>query len=402
MTRVFKLIHLHFPDVTAFLLAGLLVGPYCLGRLGIPGLGFASMKAVDSLSVLSNTALGFIAFAIGNEFRLSQLKATGKQATVIGIIQAVTATILVDLALVGLHFCFGEDVFPLSAAITLGAIAAATAPAATLMVVRQYKAKGEVTDLLLPIVALDDAGIAEALKGGELNVYAIIVDPILEIICSLILGAALGALLTELEKLFFSNSNRLSLSIGFVVLTIALSSVRIPLGEIEISFSSLLVCMMLGTVFCNMSDYSADIMSRADKWTAPLFATFFVISGAGLELSVFRYPVVLLIGLVYIVTRCLGKYFGASFSSTITGCSENVRKYLGITLFPQAGVALGMVVMAQSLGGSEASLIRNVILFSVLVYEIAGPMLTKMALTAAGEIDSIPAQKKTRERFAHR
>ena len=412
MTRVFKLIHLHFPDVTAFLLAGLLVGPYCLGRLGIPGLGFASMKAVDSLSVLSNTALGFIAFAIGNEFRLSQLKATGKQATVIGIIQAVTATILVDLALVGLHFCFGEDTLPLSAAITLGAIAAATAPAATLMVVRQYKAKGEVTDLLLPIVALDDAvgliifavsfGIAEALKGGELNVYAIIVDPILEIICSLILGAALGALLTELEKLFFSNSNRLSLSIGFVVLTIALSSVRIPLGEIEISFSSLLVCMMLGTVFCNMIDYSADIMSRADKWTAPLFATFFVISGAGLELSVFRYPAVLLIGLVYIVTRCLGKYFGASFSSAIMGCSENVRKYLGITLFPQAGVALGMVVMAQSLGGSEASLIRNVILFSVLVYEIAGPMLTKMALTAAGEIDSIPAQKKTRERFAHR
>ena len=412
MTRVFKLIHLHFPDVTAFLLAGLLVGPYCLGRLGIPGLGFASMKAVDSLSVLSNTALGFIAFAIGNEFRLSQLKATGKQATVIGIIQAVTATILVDLALVGLHFCFGEDVFPLAAAITLGAIAAATAPAATLMVVRQYKAKGEVTDLLLPIVALDDAvgliifavsfGIAQALKGGELNVYAIIVNPILEIICSLTLGGILGALLTELEKLFFSNSNRLSLSIGFVVLTIALASIRIPLGAIEISFSSLLVCMMLGTVFCNMSEYSTDIMNRADKWTAPLFATFFVISGAGLELSVFRYPAVLLIGLVYIVTRCIGKYFGASFSSTITGCSENVRKYLGITLFPQAGVALGMVVMAQSLGGSEASLIRNVILFSVLVYEIAGPMLTKMALTAAGEIDSIPAQKKTRERFAHR
>ena len=240
MTRVFKLIHLHFPDVTAFLLAGLLVGPYCLGKLGIPGLGFVSMKAVDGLSVLSNTALGFIAFAIGNEFRLSQLKATGKQATVIGIIQAVTATLMVDLALVGLHFCFGEEVLPLSAAITLGAIAAATAPAATLMVVRQYKAKGEVTDLLLPIVALDDAvgliifavsfGIAQALKGGELNVYAIIVNPILEIICSLLLGAVLGALLTELEKLFFSNSNRLSLSIAFVMLTISLSSLRIPLG----------------------------------------------------------------------------------------------------------------------------------------------------------------------------
>ncbi len=409
MTRVFKYLKLNFPDVTAFLIAGLLVGPYCLGRTGIDGLGFSTMADVDGLSVLTNTALGFIAFAIGNEFRLSQLKQTGKQAFVIGIFQALMAALLVDASMILLHFILGEEVLPLPATITLGAIASATAPAATLMVVRQYKAKGPVTDLLLPIVALDDAvgliifavsiGIAQAMEGGTLNVISVIVNPLLEIVCSLILGALMGLLLTELEKIFFSNSNRLSLSIAFVIMTIALASIRIELGSVEISFSSLLVCMMLGTVFCNMSEFSADIMGRADKWTAPLFATFFVVSGAGLELSVFRYPAIIMIGIVYIVIRCLGKFFGASLSSRATHCSETVQKYLGITLFPQAGVALGMVVSAQCLGDESASLIRNIILFSVLVYELIGPMLTKMALTKAGEIVEASADKKSRDRF---
>jgi len=412
MTRVFKLLGFHFPDVTSFLLAGLLVGPYCLGRIGIAGLGFPTMEAVDGMGVVTNTALGFIAFAIGNEFRLSQLRSTGKQAVVIGIFQAVTATVLVDIAMISLHFILGEEVLPLPAAITLGAIASATAPAATLMVVRQYKASGPVTDLLLPIVALDDAvglilfavsfGIAQALLGGELSVISIVVNPLLEIVCSLILGAVMGALLTLLERLFFSNTNRLSLSIGFVVMTIALSSTEFSFGEVRISFSSLLVCMMLGTVFCNMSPYSEDIMGRADKWTAPLFACFFVISGAGLELGVFRYPAIVMIGMVYILMRCAGKYCGARVSSSVMKCSENVRKYLGITLFPQAGVALGMVVTAQALGGEEAALIRNIILFSVMVYELVGPMLTKMALTAAGDIREAGPEKKSRERFAHR
>ena len=409
MTRVFKYLKLNFPDVTAFLIAGLMVGPYCLGRTGIDGLGFSTMADVDGLSVLTNTALGFIAFAIGNEFRLSQLKQTGKQAFVIGIFQALMAALLVDASMILLHFILGEEVLPLPATITLGAIASATAPAATLMVVRQYKAKGPVTDLLLPIVALDDAvgliifavsiGIAQAMEGGTLNVISVIVNPLLEIVCSLILGALMGLLLTELEKIFFSNSNRLSLSIAFVIMTIALASIRIELGSVEISFSSLLVCMMLGTVFCNMSEFSADIMGRADKWTAPLFATFFVVSGAGLELSVFRYPAIIMIGIVYIVIRCLGKFFGASLSSRATHCSETVQKYLGITLFPQAGVALGMVVSAQCLGDESASLIRNIILFSVLVYELIGPMLTKMALTKAGEIVEASADKKSRDRF---
>ena len=410
MTRLFKKLNLKFPDVTAFLIAGVLVGPFVIGALGVPGLGFGSMEELDRTGVLSTVALGFIAFDIGNEFRLGQLRKTGKQATIIGILQAVTATLLVDAALIVLHFLLGPDVLPLPAAITLGAIAAATAPAATLMVVRQYKADGPVTHLLLPIVALDDAvglvvyavsfGIAQAMNGGTLNVISVVVNPLLEIVCSLLLGALMGALMTVLEKLFYSNTNRLNMTIAFVLMTIALSTLEFHIGEAKIGFSSLLVCMMLGTIFCNMSDYSPDIMKRSERWTSPLYAVFFVISGAQLDLHVFAYPAIVLIGLVYILVRCLGKYFGARFSSQMTHCEPNVVKYLGITLFPQAGVALGMVVTSQALGAEMGSLIRNIILFSVLVYELVGPQLTRMALQKAGEIAPAQDAAHYRARFA--
>ena len=409
MTRVFKLLRVNFPDVTSYLLAGLLVGPFALGRLGIHGLGFNTFEEIERLSILKNAALGFIAFSIGSEFKLSDLKSIGKQAFIIGVFQAVIAALIVDIFLVALHFVLGDSVLPVSVCITLGAIASATAPAATLMVVRQYKAHGPLTKLLLPIVALDDAvglvvfavsfGIAQALEGGSLSVYSVALNPLVEIIGSLALGAFMGWLLSLLEKLFFSNSNRLSLVISFVLMTIALSSVSFMLGPITVSFSSLLVCMMLGTVFCNLSEYSEDMFKRSDKWTVPLLCTFFVISGAELDLSVFAKPAMILVGVVYILVRSLGKYLGARWSSGWMKCEPKVHKYLGITLLPQAGVALGMVVTASSLGGVEAAAIRNVVLFAVLVYEIVGPSLTKWALTRAGEITETPAEKKTRERF---
>lgn len=397
MTRIFKLLHMKFPDVTAFLLAGVAVGPFFLGRLGISGLGFQSLTQVESCGVLSNAALGFIAFDIGNEFRMSELKKTGRQSLVIGILQALLASVLVDIVLIGLSLTVCRDILSIPTAITLGAIASATAPAATLMVVRQYKAEGPVTKLLLPIVALDDAvglvvfavsfGVAQAMQGGTISIVSVILNPVLEIVCSLTLGAVMGFILTQMEKLFFSNSNRLSMTIAFVLITIALSFHEYSIGpEVNISFSSLLVCMMLGTVFCNLSSFSEDIMERSERWTAPLYAVFFVLSGAELDLSVFSKPVVLLVGVVYILTRSFGKYFGAWFSSSLMKCESNVRKYLGITLLPQAGVALGMVVTAQALGDREGALIRNIILFSVLVYELIGPMLTKQALKSAGEI----------------
>ena len=393
MTRVIKKFHL--PAVTAYLLAGLAIGPYAIGRFNLP-IGFNTMEQLSGLSILSECALGFIAFAIGNEFRLSSLKATGRQATIVGIVQGIVAAFFVDAALIGLHFILGEDKLSLSSAITLGAIATATAPAATLMVVRQYKAKGKLTDILLPVVALDDAvglvvfavsfGIARALKSGSVDLISILVEPVIEIVLSLVFGAFMGALLTWVEKLFNSNSNRLSLTIAFVLLTVAISLVEFDIGSVHFGFSSLLVCMMMGTIFCNICPLSEDLMDKSDKWTAPLYVLFFVMSGAELELNVFSDIAVIGIGLVYILFRSLGKYFGAMGSCKWSGCDDTVTKYLGITLLPQAGVALGMCQTAGSLGGYDGTLIRNIILFSVLIYELIGPAMTKWALTKAGDI----------------
>ena len=397
-TRVFKYSKLNFPDVTAFLIAGILVGPAVLGRLNIEGLGFSSYEALDSLKIISDTALGFIAFSIGNEFKLKDLKEIGKQATVIGIFQAITATLVVDAVLIVLHCVLGEEVLPLSVCITMGAIASATAPAATMMVVNQYKAKGPLTKILLPIVALDDAvglvvfsvslGVAQALQGGTINLISVVINPLLEIICSLGLGAIMGTLLSYLEKMFFSNSNRMSLSISFVLLTIALSTLSFKFGEITINFSSLLVCMMLGTLFCNLNENCDDIMKRVNRWTAPLNACFFVLSGAGLQVSIFENIIYVAIGVVYIISRSIGKYVGAGVFSKIMGCDKNIIKYLGITLLPQAGVALGMCKQSTILGTTASSLIINITLFGVLIYELFGPSLTRNALIKAGEIDN--------------
>ena len=404
MTRVFK--PLKLPAVTAYLIAGVLIGPYCLGRLDIEGLGFTSYENVERLSLISEVALGFIAFSIGNEFRMSELKHTGKQAAVIGVLQALAATLLVDLALLAIATL--SDVLTVAQAITLGAIATATAPAATLMVVRQYKAKGPLVDILLPIVALDDAvglivfavsfGIAKAMNVGAFDMVSILVNPLLEIVCSLALGAVMGWLLTQLEKLFNSNTNRLNMTIAFVFLTAALAMQEIEIGPVKIGFSSLLVCMMLGTVFCNLCPLSDEIMAKADRWTSPLFAAFFVISGAELELSVFADKMIVLVGIVYIVARSLGKYLGAHYSAKLMHCQPTICKYLGIALLPQAGVALGMCVTAKELG-AEGDLIRNITLFAILIYELVGPMLTKLALIDAGEIQPMSDDVKNRRQI---
>ena len=321
MTRLIN--KLRLPDVTAYLVAGLLIGPCFLGRLGIPGIGFSSYEELDALGAISDIALGFIAFSIGNEFRLNDLRHTGKKAIIIGVVQALAAALLVDLALIGFHL-LRPDVLSMPAAITLGAIATATAPAATLMVVRQYKAKGELTGLLLPIVALDDAvglvvfavsfGVARAQQSGAMDLISVLVNPLIEIVASLGLGALAG----------------------------------------------------------------------------------FVLSGAELELEVFSQLAVVLVGVVYILFRSAGKYVGARASAKAVGCSKRVVDYLGVTLLPQAGVALGMCVVAQQLGGQDGTIVRNIVLFSVLVYELFGPLATKWALTKAGDIKPMPAEVANR------
>ena len=413
LAKVFKL-----PAVTAYLVAGIFVGPFLIGAIdlsflnaNISHIGFspADLGILEgsvknpAFELISEVSLGFIAFAIGNEFRLSELKTIGKQATVIGILQAIAATAVVDGALLLLSLAMPGILTP-SVAIILGAIATATAPAATLMVVRQYKAKGKLTSLLLPIVALDDAvglvifsisfGVARAIDTSSFGIVSVLVNPLLEVVLSLALGFVMGLLFTYFERFFHSGSKRMSLSISFVLLTVALSMLEFKIGDLHVGFSSLLVCMMLGTVFCNLCDFSADIMDRADKWTAPIFVLFFVLSGAELRLDILASWQVILIGVIYILTRSVGKYFGAYGSARLVGCSPEIQKYLGITLLPQAGVALGMSSIVFAEMGEQGILVRNIVLFAGLVYEIVGPVLTKMALIKSGDI-----KQKTTEGF---
>ncbi len=413
LSRLVKLLNL--PAVTAYLVAGILIGPFLLGKLGatwnIP-LGFTSEDHVETFDLFGKVALGFIAFSIGNEFRLEQLKKIGKQATIVGIIQAVFTTLLVDAALIGLHFIIPKQ-FPIEAAIILGAIASATAPAATLMVVKQYKAKGPVTNMLLPVVALDDAvglilfaisfGIAKAIGSSDPNLISILVEPIVEIVASLSLGALLGWLFSFCERFFHSRSKRLAVSVAFVLMAIAICTLEnIHIGPVHVHFSSLLTCMMLGTIFCNICDFSEELMDRLDRWTAPLFIIFFVLSGAELQLDKLLDLTIVLIGVVYLIFRSAGKYTGALLSSKWAKCDDNIVKYLGITLLPQAGVALGMADMVKDYAGFEgtniATIVMSITLFAVLIYELVGPTLTKIALTKAGDINP---EGKTSARHEH-
>lgn len=407
LSRLAKKVNL--PAVTAYLIAGVLVGPFMLGAFNIPGIGITK-EEIKNLGFIADLALGFIAFAMGNEFRVSQLKKVGKQAMVIGVFQAIFTTIVVDATLIGLHFIMPEYL-PLPAAIVLGSVATATAPAATLMVIKQYKAKGPVTNVLLPVVALDDAvglvvfaisfGVAKSLSLGSVDVLSVVLEPIIEVIVSLLLGFVMGLLFTLCERFFHSRSKRMAVSVTFVMMTVALSSLKFQIGNIHIAFSSLLSCMMLGTVFCNMCDVSEELMERADRWTAPILILFFVISGAELDLSVFSAWPIIVIGVIYIISRSIGKYFGANISAQITRSEPNIKRYLGITLLPQAGVALGMALKAMELG-PVGDVIRNITLFAVLIYEIVGPFLTKIALTKSGEIKKEERKSAREEHIANK
>ena len=400
MSRAAKLINL--PSVTAYLVAGLLIGPFVLGRAGIRGIGFSTMEEVNSFSIISQAALGFIAFEIGNEFRLKDLKTMGRSAITVGILQAVITTIVVDIALLSLHFLF-PSLISMSSAITLGAIAAATAPAATLMVVKQYKAQGPMTKLLLMVVAIDDAvglvlfslsfGMATAMETGAISITGVLVEPLVELVLSILLGVLGGVGLNVLEKYFHSRSKRMSLAVAFVMMTVGVSMLTWKVGGVKCGFSLLLVCMVEGTVFCNINETSQELMDRVDRWTGPLNMLFFVLSGAELDLSVLSNPMVLFIGLVFIAFRSLGKISGAYLSCRMEKTSPIIQKYLGITLLPQAGVALGMALTARNLADGEV--VGNVVLFAVLLYELFGPTLTKWALLKAGEI-SIEGKKSAR------
>lgn len=370
MTRVMKKISL--PNVTGYLIAGLIAGPYCLKLY--------NSENLDVLSIITNVALGFIAFSIGGEFKLSSLKQLGAKIFVITVFEAVGASVLVITTLVLLKF-------PLTLALVLGAIASATAPAATLMVVRQYKAQGPVTSTLLPVVAIDDAvclmlfsilsSVAKSLESeGGFNLYQTILKPIIEIVLSLVIGFVLGIVLSIGTRFFKSRANRISLVVTAVFLGVGISD--------KFGLSSLLLCMAIGAALANYSPVSDPVMDGSERWTPPLFMLFFVISGAQFNFSVLK--TVGAVGVIYILMRSFGKYFGAMLGCKIAGTEKTVRQYLGITLLPQAGVAIGMAQLSLTVVPEYGEQIRAVVLCATLVYELVGPLLTKLSLQKAGEI----------------
>lgn len=384
MTRLAKLVKL--PNVTAYLVAGLIIGPFCLNII--------PTEVVEGFNIITSVALGFIAFSIGGEFKLSYLKMVGKKAVIITMFEAFTAMILVDVVLI---VC-GVDV-PL--ALALGAIANATAPAATLMVVRQYKAKGDVTRTLLPVVAMDDAAalmafsisaaVASSLIAGDgISFVGTVVMPLVEIIASLIIGGIFGLLIALGSRLFNSRANRLVMCIAAVFMALGISR----LVSDYLTLSDLLMCMAMGAVYINLRHDADRVIERIEIWTTPLFLMFFVVSGAELDLSVL--PTVGLIGVLYLVARSAGKYLGAFAGASLTHAPMNVRKYLGFTLLPQAGVAIGLAQVASNVLPEYASIIRAVILAATLVYELFGPVITKIALTKAGEIAPVKKIKEAK------
>ena len=369
VSRLARLVKL--PNVTAFLVAGLVIGP-CVGRI-------ITEEQAASMNVISEAALGFIAYAIGGEFKLSYLKKIGKAPLTITFFQGMTTALCVDVGLIVLGV-------PVPEALLLGAIALATAPAATLMVVRQYTANGPVTQMLLPVVAMDDAlglmvfsissSVAAALLGGEMTVQSMLVAPLAEIVGSLALGSALGFVLGYCSRFFASRGNKLALSIALVLAGVGLCDMW--------GLSSLLVCMMIGAVMVNISQQHEVLMEQCDRFTPPLFLLFFVLSGAQLDVTVL--PVVGLTGICYLLLRSIGKWCGTMLGALCVHADKNIRKYLGLTLLPQAGVAIGMSQLVSIKFPALASQINTIVLAGVLVFELVGPIVTKLALTKAGEI----------------
>lgn len=405
-SRLMKLLKL--PNVTGYLIAGIIFGPFVLGKY-IGGWSTTSAEtSIDAVKWISDIALGFIAFTIGCSFKKEALQHVGKKVIIITICEALGGAIITIGALLVSHI-FLKDQLPVSLILTLGAIACATAPAATLLVIRQYNAKGPVVDTLIPVVAFDDAvaliafsvlfALSKAIAGNaSVSVIEIIVVPLIEIISSLLIGAALGFVVSFGFKWFKSRANRSILIICSVLIVVGLSALAVSkrwtLFGAEFSFSSLLSCMMIGAIFINMRSDAGRTIERIDGMTPPLYMLFFVISGASLDITIFAsdgaLPLVT-IALVYVIARCIGKWTGAYASCKATHADPTVQKYLGFALFPQAGVAIGLATTASKTFGSlgfesEARLVLAVILTATIIYELLGPVITKIALKKAGEL----------------
>ena len=406
-TRLMRLIKL--PNVTGYIITGIIMGPFVFGLL-FNNFTYEGIKEgiifqyIDRIKWVSTIALGFIAFSIGTSFKFLTLKVVGKRVIIITLLEALLASIFVIIALVGAHFIAPEHV-SWELVLTLGAIASATAPAATLMVIKQYNAKGPLVNTLLPVVALDDAAalilfailfqMALALAGGNFSLYNMLLKPLIEIMISLTVGLIIGFLISLMNRWFKSRNNRLIWTIFAVFAAVGVYYLfkQPQLGGFELS--SLLMCMMAGAVYTNMSKDCNKTLDVFDRFTAPIYMMFFVISGASLDITIFfngNGLLVVIVALIYILFRVAGKYVGAYSGASITHCEPQVKKYLGFALIPQAGVAIGLATTANYLFTANEStkeagnLIIAIILTTTLIYELIGPLVSKFALSKAGEI----------------
>ncbi len=360
------------PNVTGYLVIGLLIGPHCLGLL--------TEELLGKMNIITEFALGCIAFSIGAEFRIKFLKKIGKAPVVIGILEGVGAVIVVDtiLLIMGYNITF---------ALAMGAIASATAAASTLLIVKQYKAKGPVTETLLPVVALDDAvalmafGISMAVakvvsSRGEASLGKLLMEPVWELFGGLIFGALLGILMVIAVHYYTGRGNRLAITALMICACVGISDM--------VGFSSLLACMMLSTVFVNLSGHTQKIYEPLDRITPPIYMMFFIISGASLDITIIKSIGV--VGAVYVIGRVVGKVIGASLGARISKAPKPVRKYLGYTLIPQEGVAIGLAASAAASLPDYGARIKTIVLCGVVIYELIGPIITKATLKRAGEI----------------
>ena len=407
-TRLVRILKL--PNVTGYIVTGIIMGPFVFGLL-FNGFTYDGIKEsiiyqhVNRINWVSTVALGFIAFSIGTSFKKATIKALGKRVLIITVLEALGATVLVLIALLALHFIF-PDYISIELVLTLAAIASATAPAATLMVIKQYQARGPLVDTLLPVVALDDAAalilfaiffqLANTFASGvPLSIYTVLLKPLIEIAISLVSGLVIGLFISFMNRFFKSRNNRLIWCIFsvFAALGIYMLFKSEALGGFELS--SLLICMMAGSIYTNFVSDSNRTLDVMDRFTSPVYMMFFVISGASLDLTIFfnrNGLIVVGIAAAYVIFRFVGKWIGAFSGATITKCESKIKKYLGFALIPQAGVAIGLATTAYTLFNKNpdtalaGSLILAIILTSTLIYELIGPMVAKFALNKAGEI----------------
>ncbi len=369
LTRITK--RLHFPNVTAYIFAGVLLGP-C-------GLGVIPQELIENLDFITDFALGLIAFGVGRYFRFHQLKTAGRQLFALTFFEAIITAITITLVML---FLFK---MPLSFALLLGAIGSATAPASTIMTIRQYHAKGLFVDTLLQVVALDDAvsilafsvaaAIAEALEGGQLS-FSSLLTPILDNSLAIFIGLICGLLLHFLIGRRRSDDNRLMIALSMVLILSAVCAI--------LNVSPLLCCMTLGAMYLNLSD-DIRLFDQISSFAPPIMTLFFIISGMNLDLSSLRS--VGMIGLGFFFFRILGKMLGAALGARIAQSPKEIQNYLGLALVPSAGVAIGLAALGQRiLSPSNGATLSAIILSTAILYEIIGPFCARTALFLSGSI----------------